>query len=110
MQIQLYLHLFDVEPLAHQELDNQPVDMWKCVDKMGIPVVYYFNHAPIYEWAFAQGAAFLSPKAVQTDRQKKAILPFSGGKAKGIIKKRGPEQQPAPMEKPSKIWESKLFK
>jgi len=52
-----YLRLFEVVPLVHRELETHPVDVWQCVDGQGAPVVYFFNHASAYQWAFSQASS-----------------------------------------------------
>lgn len=110
VQAHEYLKLFGVEPVAHRELKNQPVQVWECLDKMGQPVVYYFNHAPIYKWAFSKASAPLPADKGQISRQEKARLPLGGAKLKPRESKTATTQHPVPEEKPSAVWESKLFK
>jgi hypothetical protein len=104
-----YLRLFEVEPLAHQEMETHPVDMWQCVDRYGAPAIYFFNHASAYEWAFSQfssGAALPGNQAVQS----------SGAAQAMSIKADVPPAPPGngsartDAQNPDKIWESRIFK
>ena len=99
-----YLRLFNVEPLVHQTLDGRPLDIWECVNSNGAPVVYYFDHARVYDWAFAKRSAIKIPSSV---RPKSIKLPADGTAApvQNAIQK--PEAT-APND-PKKVWESKIF-
>ena len=101
-----YLRLFEAEPLAHRELGSRPIDMWRCKDKDGAQLVYYFDHSGVYDWAFA-----LSPDAT-------AAIPvaqnFKAGPAQASagFKASTPAQTAAPLSgnKSKTVWESEIFK
>lgn len=86
VQAHEYLQLFGVQPLSHRELADQPVQVWACVDDKGRPVIYHFNHAPVYRWAFASDTA---------------VQPGEGASV---------ASQPLPAAGSQQIWESKIFK
>ncbi|MGD9217148.1 MAG: OmpA family protein, partial [Desulfobacteraceae bacterium] len=62
-----YLRLFDVEPQVHRTLDGRPLDIWECVNSSGAPVVYYFDHSRIYDWAFAKRSDVKRPPTIRPD-------------------------------------------
>lgn len=100
-----YLRLFQVEPLAHRELEGRPIDVWECVTAQGAPVVYFFDHSRIYDWAFSKGTATRLPKGGNIKKvvfqEKKEVSPIS----KVAV------PPPAPLsENPGKVWESRVFK
>jgi hypothetical protein len=99
-----YLRLFNVEPLVHRTLDGHPLDIWECVNSNGAPVVYYFDHSRIYDWAFAKRSAI---KTLPSVRPNSFNLPTEGTAApvQNAIQK--PETT-APSH-PKKVWESKIF-
>ena len=104
-----YLRLFDVEPLVHQEMAAHPVDMWQCIDRNGAPVAYYFNRSQAHQWAFAPAAASaasVSDPVVQSASLGPPVpTPGIGGSSAS-----GSKTALSKVQKPGKIWESKIFK
>lgn len=96
VQAHEYLQLFGVQPIAHQELESQPIQVWQCQDDKGRAVSYHFNHAPVYAWAFDRQAAALSTPSELVGQPEKPSTRVS----------------PPPDSAPSRqqIWESKIFK
>ena len=101
-----YLRLFEVEPLVHLELENRPVDEWRCRDKNGAAVVYYFDHSRVYDWAFSRSADTPSLRHSQAGPGKR---PVSSERATHLLTP-GPAAVLSPVEKPATIWESEIFK
>lgn len=95
VQAHEYLRLFGVQPVSHRELANQPIQVWACVDEKGRPVIYHFNHAPVFRWAFAKDTAMQAPQANMTAE------PLDGAAL---------NTQPLPSAGSQKVWESKIFK
>ncbi len=87
-----FLALFQVQPMDHYQLTGKPVHAWKCRDRTGHPVTYYFERSAIHAKAFNQTAA---PATPGTDPPKAAR------------NRTASSQNP---EKFSKIWESMLFR
>jgi hypothetical protein len=104
-----YLRLFEVEPLVHRQLETHPVDMWQCVDKQGAPVVYFFNHASAYQWAFAQAMSGTASPVAQAVRSSGLVQEIPS-KANVQTPPPGKSTARTHAQNPGKIWESKIFK
>jgi tetratricopeptide (TPR) repeat protein len=100
-----YLHLFGVEPLMHAELDDQPVARWRCREKNGAPVDYYFDHSRVHRWAFEPAPADRS--AAATPEAATAQTPVVTGHAAAAS---GPTAALAGGTTPHTIWESSVFR
>jgi OmpA family len=100
-----YLRLFEVEPLTHEALENQPVDRWHCIDRQGSPVQYYFNHALAYQWALASSAPARKPEPM-------AVTPPSGGDDAPARGQDHPKASAglAKVQRSDRIWKSRIFK
>ncbi len=98
-----YLRLFNVEPLVHRTMDWRPVDVWECVNANGAPVVYYFDNAAAYEWAFAQRSAGKQTKQGNSGSFKPSIQEASP------VPKSPPATAESASDNPRKIWEYKIF-
>lgn len=103
-----FLRLFQVQPLTHRRLDPHPVEMWHCVDRQGAPVVYYFNHSRVYQWAFAR-------RAVAASSSGGAGSPSPGQVIAGATVKNSPAASaaggsPPPGKKSGQVWEYEIFK
>ncbi|MGD9368613.1 MAG: OmpA family protein [Desulfobacteraceae bacterium] len=100
-----YLRLFQVEPLAHRELEGRPVDVWECVTAQGAPVVYFFDYSRIYDWAFSKGTAARLPEG---DNIKKTVSKEER-EVSMVSKVAVPPSAPL-SDNPKKVWESRVFK
>lgn len=98
-----YLRLFNVEPLVHRKLDGRPVDAWECVNAQGAPVVYFFDHSRVYDWAFAKR----SGRKRSTTPQAGAFEPFAGKDAAPVSKAIAPPEETVSNHSKSGVWESK---
>lgn len=109
VQVYEYLTLFGVEPVNHHEMADKPMDVWNCLDAKGQSVAYYFSHAPVYAWIYAQQAAPVTPPAARVQRPHQSAGPLPGQfkPEKAALNEPGP--QPPATEKPPQIWESRLF-
>ncbi len=105
-----YLRLFDVEPLMHRELENKPVDVWECLAADGAKVVYFFNHAGTYAWAFAQQARLTPTRPAPAASMKSTPVAPAIGTATMPDRKTGTPAADAVAPDPRKIWESRVFK
>jgi len=104
-----FLRLFEVEALTHHRLEPHPVEVWQCVDRLGAPVVYYFNLSQAMQWAFAQNA-------VGGSSSEEPLSPFPGREISVTAVKKGSADSsssgssPPAGKKSGRIWESKIFK
>jgi hypothetical protein len=99
-QVYEYLHLFSVQPISKEELVMRPVEAWRCRDSQGRLVVYFFDRAQAYVWAFAQNE---SDGAVQGAYPMKVGQP---AEPVGEAHAKSKDSSPAP----ASVWESKLFR
>jgi hypothetical protein len=104
-----FLHLFEVEPLTHREMEAQPIDIWQCVDRQGAPVVYYFNRARAYQWAFARTAAAISLPVGHRSPSSNRMVPGAAAKKPPAASVGDAPAGPSG-KKSGRIWDSKIFK
>lgn len=100
-----YLRLFNVEPLVHRKLDGRPVDAWECVNARGAPVIYYFDHSQVYDWAFAKRSGI----KMSTTSQAGALEHFAGKDAVAVSKAIALPEETVSDPTKSGVWESKIF-
>ncbi len=105
-----YLRLFEVEPLAHQELESRPVDMWQCLDEKGAPVVYYFNRSQVYHWAFAHSPAGRAVNSSVPAARSANPAPAGGTHPGTGTPASGHGADHSNTGKETTIWDSKIFK
>lgn len=105
-----FLRLFQVEPLAHRELEGRPIDVWECVTAQGAPVVYFFDYSRIYDWAFSKGTAARPPKGGNIKKavaqEKKEVPPIS----RAAVPPSAPIADTSIADNPGKVWESRVFR
>ena len=100
-----YLRLFKVEPRSHRKLKGRTVEAWACTDGQDAAVVYYFDHADIYDWAFERRSAEGPGQRARAEVAHVSLPPAQGAlgtTAKPAVK--------AGANDPVKIWESGIFK